>query len=104
MRNHRQTFVHKAKNKDMSRWTSGNDMAGTGWSFLVESFSVFPDSKVSKSPINVSWPPTWKGLGARDVSDVQGRYYFNCAWYAKLRSYPPQITEEANITKYKMAT
>ena len=45
----RQTFVHKAKNKEICLCTSGNDMVETLWANgcapFMESFSQFPVSE-----------------------------------------------------------
>lgn len=60
----RQTFVHKAKNKEICLCTSGNDMVETLWTNgcapFMESFSQFPVSETWEQLTDTSWLTTYK--------------------------------------------
>lgn len=58
------TCVHKAKNKEISRWASDSDMVDTLWTtncaLFVVLVSPFPVSETWEPLTDVSWLPTWK--------------------------------------------
>lgn len=71
---HRQTFVHKAKNNEMSRWASCNDIEvflTNGCALLTESFSEVPGSETWEPLVDVSWLSTWKEIHRRKKSETK---------------------------------
>lgn len=55
-----QTFIHKAKNKEIRRWASAKETDESDCAPFMESFSDVPGSENWEPLMDVSWLPLWK--------------------------------------------